>query len=103
MGELRSPRAAALPVLAALGGMGAPIAIYLAIAARGGASGVTRRHIPAIGGLGGIGFTVSIFIADLSLETHGQLAAAKLAVLAASALAACLGLFLLRRATRIAP
>jgi NhaA family Na+:H+ antiporter len=47
-----------------------------------------------IGLLGGIGFTMSIFIANLAFDDAGLLAAAKFAVLVASALAATLGLLL---------
>ena len=51
-------------------------------------------HMVLLGMLGGIGFTMSIFIADLAFEDAGLLAAAKFAVLAASALAATFALIL---------
>ncbi|WP_440223982.1 Na+/H+ antiporter NhaA [Dokdonella sp. MW10] len=54
--------------------------------------GVTWRGVTLVGLLGGIGFTMSIFIAMLAFDDAGLLAAAKLGVLLASAIAACLGL-----------
>jgi NhaA family Na+:H+ antiporter len=56
--------------------------------------GVRWTHIVLIGLLGGIGFTMSIFIANLAFDDPALLAAAKFAVLVASALAATLGLLL---------
>jgi NhaA family Na+:H+ antiporter len=56
--------------------------------------GVRWTHMVLIGLLGGIGFTMSIFIANLAFDDPGLLAAAKFAVLVASALAATLGLLL---------
>ncbi len=53
---------------------------------------VTARHMLLLGCLGGIGFTMSIFIAGLAFARPAQLAAAKLAVLCASLLAAMTGL-----------
>ena len=50
------------------------------------------KHIAGAGMLGGIGFTMSIFIATLAFADNTHLAAAKLAVLLASAAAAVLGL-----------
>jgi len=50
-----------------------------------------------LGLLGGIGFTMSIFIAGLAFEDPALLAAAKVAVLLASTLAAALALLLGRR------
>jgi len=57
-------------------------------------AGVHWRHVVLVGLLGGIGFTMSIFIANLAFEDPPLLAAAKFAVLVASALAATLGLLL---------
>jgi Na+:H+ antiporter, NhaA family len=54
--------------------------------------GVRVPHLVLLGLLGGIGFTMSIFIANLAFADPGLLAAAKFAVLLASALAATLGL-----------
>ena len=53
--------------------------------------GVNWRDVTVIAILSGIGFTMAIFIASLAFE-GGMLAAAKVGVLAASALAALLGL-----------
>jgi NhaA family Na+:H+ antiporter len=50
--------------------------------------GVTLRDLVLMGCLAGIGFTMSIFIATLAFRDPALLAAAKLAVIAASALAA---------------
>jgi NhaA family Na+:H+ antiporter len=52
-----------------------------------------------LGLLGGIGFTMSIFISNLAFEDAQVLAAAKFAVLVASALAASLGWVLGRART----
>jgi NhaA family Na+:H+ antiporter len=54
--------------------------------------GVTASGIALIGCLAGIGFTMAIFIAGLAFPDAHHLAAAKLAVLGASACAAVLGL-----------
>ncbi len=51
-----------------------------------------------VGLTAGIGFTVSLFIADLALSGEGLARPAKAAILVASALAAALGLLLLRTA-----
>jgi Na+:H+ antiporter, NhaA family len=55
---------------------------------------VNWRGITVVGCLGGIGFTMSIFIATLAFADDALLGAAKLAVLAASAVAGLLGLTL---------
>lgn len=63
--------------------------------------GVDWRGVMLVGLLAGIGFTMSIFIATLGFVDASLLAAAKLGVLLASTLAACLGLtwgVLMRRA-----
>ncbi len=66
------------------------------------------RHIGLLGVLGAIGFTVSIFVANLAFTDAALLAAAKIAVLIASGLAAVLAFVLGRmqlmkvRATRSA-
>jgi NhaA family Na+:H+ antiporter len=76
---------------------GKPIGIFLGswIAVRLGwcllPPGVTWGGVAVIGCLGGIGFTMSIFIAMLAFDDAQLLAAAKLGVLAASALAGTLG------------
>lgn len=58
--------------------------------------GVRWGQLHAVSWLGGIGFTVSIFIAGLAFETDEQYRLARLAVLAASALAAAIGAWGLR-------
>jgi len=62
--------------------------------------GIGWRHMLLLGLLGGIGFTMSIFIANLAFEEPQLLAAAKLAVLLASAVAAVLGLLAGRACAR---
>lgn len=57
-------------------------------------AGMSWSWMWLIGGLAGIGFTMSIFIATLAFADASLLGAAKLGVLLASALAACLGLAL---------
>ncbi|MGY3618350.1 NhaA family Na+:H+ antiporter [Bradyrhizobium sp. USDA 10063] len=54
--------------------------------------GVSWPGVCLIGLLAGIGFTMSIFIALLAFDDESLLAAAKLGVLVASVVAACLGL-----------
>ena len=69
--------------------------------------GMNWSCLGLIGVLAGIGFTMSIFIATLAFADPSLLGAAKLGVLLASALAACLGLtlggLLVRRARSAAP
>lgn len=57
-------------------------------------SDVSWRGVAVIGCLGGIGFTMAIFIATLAFTDEARLDAAKLGVLAASAVAGVLGLTL---------
>lgn len=57
--------------------------------------GVSWKQLHAAAWLGGIGFTVSIFIAGLAFETEEQYALARLAILAASTIAALIGICLL--------
>lgn len=54
--------------------------------------GVTWGSLWLIGLLAGIGFTMSIFVAMLAFDDAALLAAAKLGVLLASVIAACIGL-----------
>jgi NhaA family Na+:H+ antiporter len=57
--------------------------------------GLGLRHLAAVAVLGGVGFTVSLFVTDLAFR--GQTVDdAKIGVLAASALAAVLGIIVLR-------
>lgn len=82
---------------------GKPLGILLAtvLAVRFGwcalPAGVDIRRVGVIGCLAGIGFTMSIFVSRLAFEDEGQLAAAKLAVLIGSTLAAIVGLVVGRR------
>lgn len=58
--------------------------------------GLGVRDLLPVGFLCGIGFTVSLLIAELSYTDEGHTSAAKLAILAASFVAAILGAFMLR-------
>jgi NhaA family Na+:H+ antiporter len=60
---------------------------------------VTLRHLAAPGAIAGIGFTVSLFVADLSFEGR-LLGEAKVAILAASVIAATVGAVLARLTAR---
>lgn len=62
--------------------------------------GVSWTRVLLIGLLGGIGFTMSIFIATLAFADASLLAAAKLGVLVASAVAGIAGLLVGRHYTR---
>jgi NhaA family Na+:H+ antiporter len=81
--------------------LGKPIGITLFswVAVRLGVAelpyGVSWRQLHAAAWLGGIGFTVSIFIAGLAFNTEDQYALARLAVFAASTVAALVGICLL--------
>lgn len=56
--------------------------------------GLTYRHLTVLGVVAGVGFTMALFIAQLAFSDAHLLAAAKLGVLAASGLAAIIGLVL---------
>jgi NhaA family Na+:H+ antiporter len=56
--------------------------------------GLGARHLLVLGVVAGVGFTMALFIAQLAFTDARLLAAAKLGVLAASALAAVVGLAL---------
>jgi NhaA family Na+:H+ antiporter len=62
--------------------------------------GVGWRHLTGMAALAGIGFTVSIFISGLAFDDEALVDQAKLGVVAASVVAACLGSALLVRAGR---
>jgi NhaA family Na+:H+ antiporter len=62
--------------------------------------GTGLTHVWGIAVLAGIGFTVSIFIAELAFTGDAVLDVAKLGIFAASTVAATLGWWLLRRASR---
>lgn len=65
-------------------------------------TGVTWRHIFGAGVLAGIGFTVALFVAGLAFDDPFAVDLAKIAILAASIVAACLGSLLLISADRYA-
>ena len=89
--------------------LGKPSGILLVswLAVRGGLAtlpvGVNWRMLAGVSVLGGIGFTVALFITELAFSSPALLAEAKLGVLAASLLAAALGLWLLAGATAQRP
>lgn len=56
--------------------------------------GLNLRHLVVLGTVAGIGFTMSLFIAQLAFEDASLLGAARLGVLAASAIAIIVGLLL---------
>jgi NhaA family Na+:H+ antiporter len=66
-------------------------------------TGITLRHLIVLGAVAGVGFTMALFIAQLAFVDARLLAAAKLGVLLASAVAAtiavALGRILLKAAT----
>jgi len=80
--------------------LGKPIGIVLAALAAVSLricalpQGIAWPHVVLLGLLAGIGFTMAIFISNLAFTDPALLAAAKFAVLAASGLAAVLGLVL---------
>lgn len=85
--------------------VGKPLGILLAAAlsARAGITelpeGAGRIQLLGVGTTAGIGFTVAIFITELALTEPAQRADAKLAILAASVLAAVASTLLLRAST----
>lgn len=60
-------------------------------------SGANWGHIVGIGLLAGIGFTVAIFVTDLAFTNSEYVMIAKLSIIKASAIAALIGLIVLRR------
>jgi NhaA family Na+:H+ antiporter len=56
--------------------------------------GLTRKHLVVLGAVAGVGFTMALFIAQLAFAHPQLLAAAKLGVLIASAVAAVVALVL---------
>jgi NhaA family Na+:H+ antiporter len=86
--------------------VGKPVGIFLAtwIAVRSGIAelpaGVGWPHVAGAGVLAGIGFTVSLFITDLAFDEALRTDEAKLAILAASLVAAVAGYLILRLVTR---
>ena len=59
-------------------------------------AGATWRGIVGVAALAGIGFTVSLFVTGLAFDDPGRQDEAKLAILAASTIAAVLGTGILR-------
>jgi len=67
-------------------------------------TGVRWPHVYGAAWLGGIGFTMSLFVATLSYDEGGpELVAAKVGILAASAISAAGGVVILRLASRMRP
>ena len=60
---------------------------------------VTWRHVLGVGFLGGVGFTMALFIGGLAFSSESDLLGVKVATLLGSAVAAAVGLFVLRTST----
>jgi NhaA family Na+:H+ antiporter len=65
-------------------------------------AGIGPRHLAVLGLVAGIGFTMALFIAQLAYGDEQLLAAAKLGILVASAVAALAGLALGRSLPEVA-
>ena len=76
--------------------IGVVLASYLTVRLGVGTlpTGMSLRHLVVLGSVAGVGFTMALFIAQLAFTDARLLAAAKLAVLAASSGAAILGVVL---------
>jgi len=105
LGSLRDPAALRVTVAVAVGlviGKPLGIASFAWASVRLGLArlptGVTWPAILGAGALGGIGFTMAIFITTLAFQDASFVAASKVGVLLASALAAAIGLRMLARA-----
>lgn len=61
---------------------------------------VNWRHILGVSLLGGIGFTMSMFIANLAFDDSATIVNSKMSILIASLVAALIGLFILKGATK---
>ncbi len=89
--------------------MGKPLGVCLGVwaAIKFGGSSIpsllTWPQIVGLGFMGGIGFTMAIFIATLAFPDPATLSNAKLAILIASCLSACIGLLLLSRSPKRPP
>ncbi|MGV3618908.1 MAG: Na+/H+ antiporter NhaA [Fimbriimonas sp.] len=85
--------------------LGKPLGIYLltrlAVKMRMAElpEGVTWRHVHGVAWLGGIGFTMSLFVSALAYGPSRELETAKVAILAASAVAGAVGCAILYRST----
>jgi Na+/H+ antiporter NhaA len=82
--------------------IGIPLGAFIALKTGLGRmpDGARWSQMMGIGILGGIGFTVSLFITDLAFGDPYMSEATKAGVLAASAVAAIVGAFVLARAAR---
>jgi NhaA family Na+:H+ antiporter len=82
--------------------VGKPVGIvaasWLALRLRAGVlpDDLTLRHVAGAGVVAGIGFTVALFVAGVAFEPPGLQSAAKLGILAASALASAIGFVFVR-------
>ena len=82
--------------------VGKPIGISIAtgLTVRSGKSdmptGLSRLQMVGVGSAAGIGFTVAMFITELALSDAGDIAQAKIAILAASLLSAAVSVVVLR-------
>ena len=89
--------------------MGKPLGVCLGAWAAikfGGSSiptPLTWPQIVGLGFMGGIGFTMAIFIATLAFPEPSTLSNAKLAIVIASCLSACIGLLLLSKSPKTPP
>src|SRR5690606_32310921 len=72
---------------------GTAIAVYLRLAEKPAV--YTWRQVAGVGAMGGIGFTMSLFIASQAFNDPSDFDAAKIAVFAASVIAATLGTIIL--------
>lgn len=72
---------------------GAALAVYLRFAEK--PASYTWRQVAGVGAMAGIGFTMSLFIASQAFTDHSDFDAAKIAVFAASVIAAILGAVIL--------
>jgi NhaA family Na+:H+ antiporter len=75
------------------------LAVWIGVASK--PSGYTWRQLAGAGALAGIGFTMSLFIAGQSFPEPADFAAAKIAVFAASVIAAIIGVAILWKPTEI--
>ena len=63
--------------------------------------GTTMTHVVGLASIAGIGFTVSLFITNLAFDDPAVIDEAKLGILAASILAAIIGVLVLSRANEV--
>ncbi|MGA0237279.1 MAG: Na+/H+ antiporter NhaA [Acidimicrobiales bacterium] len=81
------------------------VSVFTWAAVRTGVSslprGATMTHVVGLAAIAGIGFTVSLFITNLAFEDASLIEEAKLGILAASLLAAIVGVLVLSRANEV--